>query len=46
MRDIAKRNFDYIKAPKKLLMSKIVQMIASITERNGKKELLLEVTLI
>ena len=36
------RDFDYNKAPEKLLTSEIVQMIGSIHEHKGKQELFLE----
>lgn len=36
------RDFDYTKAPEKLLMPEIVQMVASIHEHKGKQELFLE----
>ena len=36
------REFDYWKAPKKLLTPKIVQMVAAIHEHKGKQELFLE----
>ena len=42
MKEIPMRDFDYNKAPEKLLTSEIVQMIGSIHEHKGRQELFLE----
>ena len=42
MKEIPMRDFDYHKAPEKLLTSEIVQMIGSIHEHKGRQELFLE----
>ena len=42
MNEIPMRDFDYHKAPEKLLTSEIVQMIGSIHEHKGRQELFLE----
>ncbi|MDY4920042.1 MAG: Fic family protein [Phascolarctobacterium sp.] len=36
------RNFDYIKAPEKLLTAEIVQLVGNIREHKGKQELFIE----
>ena len=42
MKEISMKNFDYITNPAKLLTPEIVQMVGSIHEHKGKKELFLE----